>query len=143
MAIRFLKISVVYLMIGSVMGLAMGITHQFQYAPVHAHINLLGWASLALISLIYHLYPGVAQTRLAQWHFWLHNIGVPVFMVSLFLFLSGHASAQGGVVIGAITTLVAIQMFAINLLRTMRAGTVATNSPFAASQRNARSVELR
>ena len=48
MAIRFLKFAVVYLMLGMGMGMAMGITHHFEYAPVHAHINLLGWASLAL-----------------------------------------------------------------------------------------------
>jgi cbb3-type cytochrome oxidase subunit 1 len=142
MAIRLLKIAVIYMMIGVVMGLVMGITHRFQYAPVHAHINLLGWASLALISLIYHVYPEAAQTKLAQLHFWLHNIGVPVFMVSLFFLLSGHPLASRGVAIGGIATLIGIQMFAINLLRTLRTRNVAKNPPLEPSRPGVRPFEL-
>jgi len=119
MAVRFLKIAVVYMLIGVTMGLIMGITHQFQYAPVHAHINLLGWASLGLIGLIYHLYPQAAQTTLARWHFWLHTIGLPVFMISLFVLLSGHASAEPVVGIGAAITFAGLLLFSINLLCTV------------------------
>jgi hypothetical protein len=116
-AIRFLKIAVAYLMIGVTMGLLMGITHQFQYAPVHADINLLGWASLALVGLIYYVYPQAARTRLARWHFWLHNIGLPIFMVGLFIPHSGHPSTEPVVGIGATITLVGIVLFVINVLR--------------------------
>ena len=42
-------------MLGVAMGVAMGVTHRFEYAPVHAHINLLGWVSLGLFALIYHV----------------------------------------------------------------------------------------
>lgn len=116
MAARFLKIAVLYLVAGVWMGLFMGITQQFQYVPVHAHINLLGWASLGLIGLIYHVHPSAAQTRLARLHFWLHNVGLPIFMVSLFLQLSGHPEARPGIAAGAIITLAGIMLFAINLL---------------------------
>jgi hypothetical protein len=34
-----------------VAGTTMGITHDFALAPGHAHLNLLGWASLALTQL--------------------------------------------------------------------------------------------
>ena len=57
MARVWLKIAVLYLLAGSTFGLIMGLTHQFQFAPVHAHANLLGWASLALAGLIYWLCP--------------------------------------------------------------------------------------
>ncbi len=55
MSARFLKIAVVYFVIGAVVGLYMGITATFTQAPVHAHLNLLGWVSLAVIGLIYHV----------------------------------------------------------------------------------------
>jgi hypothetical protein len=45
----------------------------FILAPVHAHLLLLGWASLALAGIIYHLYPAAGTTRLARIHFWAHN----------------------------------------------------------------------
>ena len=120
MAIRFLRIAVIYVMVGAAMGLIMGITHQFQFAPVHAHLNLLGWASLALVSLIYQHHPRAAETKLAAVHFWLHNVGLPIFMVSLFLLLLGHPAAQAGVAVGGAITLIGIQVFAVNLLRSLR-----------------------
>ena len=66
MAIRFLKLAAAYLMLGVTIGFGMGITHQFQYAPVHAHVNLLGWATQALVALIYRVFPQAAETRLAR-----------------------------------------------------------------------------
>ena len=48
MGLRFLQIAVVYLVIGASLGLYMGLTEVFILAPVHAHLLLLGWASLAL-----------------------------------------------------------------------------------------------
>ena len=63
MGVRFLKIAVVYLVIGACLGLAMGIKENFVLAPVHAHLLLLGWASLALAGIVYHLYPAAAATK--------------------------------------------------------------------------------
>jgi len=107
-------------MIGVVMGVVMGITHQFQYAPVHAHINLLGWVSLAVIALIYKPFPHAAETRLARMHFRLHNVGLPVFMVGLILAINNQDWALPAVRIGAFMTLAAVTMFVVNLVRTVR-----------------------
>ena len=65
MAQRFLKIAVVYLFLGVLLGITMGITQNFVLVPVHAHIGLLGWATLALAGVIYHLHPAAGKTRLA------------------------------------------------------------------------------
>ena len=97
MGLNFLRIATLYLIVGVLMGFVMGITEAFQYAPVHAHVNLLGWASLALVGVIYHLYPAAAETRLARVHFWLHNLGLPVFMVSLAVMLAGNPAANAAV----------------------------------------------
>jgi cbb3-type cytochrome oxidase subunit 1 len=121
MVVSCLRVAVVYLMLGVVMGVAMGVTHRFEYAPVHAHINLLGWVSLGLFALIYHMLPQAAMTRLARWHFWLHNIGVPVFMVSLFLLRSGVEQAETFVRLGGSVTFVGLILFAVNLLRALAA----------------------
>ena len=119
MVIRCLGLAVVYLVLGVGMGIAMGVSQRFEFAPVHAHINLLGWVSLGLFALIYHVLPGAAMTRLARWHFWLHNTGVPVFMISLFLLRGGAQRAEAFVGIGACMTFVGLVLFAINLLRTL------------------------
>ena len=121
MAIRFLKFAVVYLMLGMGMGMAMGITHHFEYAPVHAHINLLGWASLALVAMIYHAYPQAALTGLARWHYWLHVTGLPIFMIGQFLLLSHHERVEWLVATGAAITFAGLALFAVNLMRILAA----------------------
>ncbi len=115
MGLRFLKIAVVYLALGATLGLGMGISQQFTLAPVHAHL-LLGWASLALAGTIYHLYPGAAATRLARVHFWMHNLGLPAFMAGLALVLSQQAWALPITVVGAVTVLLGLFVFATNVL---------------------------
>jgi hypothetical protein len=112
----FLKIAVVYLFIGALLGLIMGITQNFALAPVHAHLLLLGWASLALAGLVYHLYPAASITRLARVHFWLHNLALPVFMVALGLLLTGHEAFVPVVAFSASVMLIGLAVFAANVL---------------------------
>jgi cbb3-type cytochrome oxidase subunit 1 len=116
MGLRFLKIAVVYLVLGAILGLAMGIKQNFALVPVHAHLLLLGWASLALAGVVYHLYPAASETRLARLHFWLHNVGLPVFMVGLGFVLTGAEAIVPVVVVAAITVLLGLVLFAINVL---------------------------
>jgi len=121
MSTRFLRIAAVYFVIAIALGLYMGMTEQFTQVPVHAHLNLLGWVSMALFGLIYHAYPAAGQTKLATWHFWIHNLSVPVFMAALFLMLAGNAAMGPVVGIVATVTLIGIVLFAVNLWRTIPA----------------------
>ncbi len=120
MGVRFLRIAVVYLVAGACLGLAMGLKENFVLAPVHAHLLLLGWASLALAGIIYHLHPGAATTRLASVHFWLHNLGLPVFMLGLGLLLTGN-DVPVLLPAGAFAVLLGFVCFAINAWRCIRA----------------------
>jgi cbb3-type cytochrome oxidase subunit 1 len=128
MGLRFIKIAVVYLFAGACLGLAMGISGKFTLAPVHAHLLLLGWASLALAGVVYHLYPAAATTRLATLHFWLHNLGLPVFMAGLAALLTGTNGALPVTAGGATTVLVGLALFALNVLLNVRAGEAATRA---------------
>jgi hypothetical protein len=121
MGIRLLKIAVVYLVIGAVLGLTMGIMQKFTLAPVHAHLLLLGWASLALAGILYHLYPAAGATRLARIHFWLHNLGLPIFMVGLAFVVTGTEGIVPVVAGGATMVLLGLVVFATNVLLNMKA----------------------
>ncbi len=116
MGLRFIKIAVVYLVIGTLLGFAMGLSQKFVLVPVHAHVLLLGWASLALAGLVYHFYPSASITRLARFHFWLHNIGLPLFMVGLGFLLTGNETAFPLVLVSAIAVIVGLVLFAANVL---------------------------
>ena len=119
MSARLIKVALLYLVVGVVMGIVMGITHQFVLAPVHAHINLLGFATLAIVGVIYHAYPAAAQTRLAVAHFWIHVIALPVFMVGLGFALTGHEAFVAVTSIGASGVAIGIIVLAINIWRTV------------------------
>ena len=125
MGLRFLKIAVVYLVLGALLGFTMGITQKFVLVPVHAHLLLLGWASLGLAGVLYHLYPIASTTRLACWHFWLHNLGLPAFMIGLGFVLGGHESALPLVIVGATAVLVGLVLFAVNVFRNAKPASVA------------------
>ena len=120
MGLRFLQIAVVYLLVGALLGGFMGITQQFTLAPVHAHLLLLGWASFALAGLVYHLYPAASTTLLARIHFWLHNLGLPAFMIALGMLLTSHESAGPFVAISAGVVIIALALFATNVLMNVK-----------------------
>lgn len=121
MGVRFLKIAAVYLVVGTLLGVYMGGTEKFALAPVHAHLLLLGWASLALAGIIYHLHPAAGETRLARIHFWVHNLALPVFMAALAALLSGNPGAGPVVGIGSLVMFAGLLLFGINVLVNVRA----------------------
>jgi hypothetical protein len=57
------------------LGMYMGASNDHSMAPVHAHINLLGWASLALMGAFYGLAGAQAPARIAWTNFTLSNLG--------------------------------------------------------------------
>ena len=128
MSARFIRIAVLYLVVGVTMGIVMGITHQFSLAPVHAHVNLLGWATLAIIGVIYHAYPAAATTRLAAIHFWIHNTALPV-MVGLAFSLTGHEAFIPVTIVGATAVAVGVVVFGINIWLTVRPATWVVTRP--------------
>ncbi len=119
MAARFVKMAVIYLALGVGMGLVMGMTQSFALAPVHAHVNLLGWASLALVGLVYHAFPAASGTRLAHVHFWLHNLGLPPLMIALALLVTGRPALEPVVGILSIVVAAGVIVFVVNIWRTV------------------------
>lgn len=117
MARLWILIAVLYLLAGMVFGIVMGLTHSMQYIPVHAHINLLGWATLALAGVIYRLYPQAGGSRLGITHFWLHNLSLPLLMLALYLMFGGNQSMEPVVGILSIIMTFATLLFAVNLFQ--------------------------
>lgn len=115
MARLWILIAVIYLLAGTTFGVVMGMTQTLQYAPVHAHINLLGWATLALTGIIYKLYPAAAASRLGKVHFWSYNLVLPLLMVALYLYFGGNVSLAPVMGILSIITVLSLVIFAVNL----------------------------
>jgi hypothetical protein len=112
----WLKIAVLYLILGVALGIAMGASENFTLAPVHAHINLLGWTTLALAGLIYTVFPQAGASRLARLHFWLMNAAMPVMLGALALLLTTGQKAVIPVLAAAeLVAAVAVLCFAANI----------------------------
>ena len=120
MSTRLIKLAVVYLVTGMAFGLGMGIAQDHTLRTVHAHINLLGWATLALAALTFHIYPRLARTRLAAIWFWLYNLSLPVALTSLGFVAYGGMWALPGVKFGFTLVWAGGVMFAANVLVNLR-----------------------
>ena len=115
--LRWLRIAVVYLMIGIALGIYMGAAEVFTLAPVHAHINLVGFVVAALAGIVYCLSPAAGASRLGSAHFWLHQIGSPLMLVSLALVLgNGESAAIPTLVVGEFLVAGGVVCFFLNLL---------------------------
>ncbi len=90
----FLLTGAVYLLIGILLGSYMGASGKHELAPVHAHINLLGFTLMTVFGLAYRLIPALAEGLLPRLHFWLHQLGSLGLLIGLFLMMSGSVPAE-------------------------------------------------
>ncbi len=118
--VRLIQVAAVYMTIGLIMGFGMAIAHDFTLSSVHAHLSLLGWATMAIAGIVYILLPGCARNRLAKLHFWGHNIGLPVMMVSLTLYTLGITAAEKAIAAGSTLVVTSLLLFSVNLIRNAR-----------------------
>jgi hypothetical protein len=115
----FLLLATVLLICGAVLGIDMGAREDFQLVPVHAHLNLAGWASLALFGLTYRAYPQIAATKLAMWHFFVSGIGS--ILLPIGIGLAVLRNSPGLAIIASILWLIGVLMFLVQLIRLARA----------------------
>lgn len=118
--VRFIKVAAFYFVAGVLAGLIAGATNQFQYTSLHAHLNLLGWVSLAISGLIYARFPQAGDSTLGTVHFWLHNIGLPIFLAGLAMAANGVDAATALLIGGGIISVLGVLAFAINVWKNVR-----------------------
>jgi hypothetical protein len=114
----FFAIGVVYLLLGMSWGMHMGAAEDFAMAPAHAHLNLLGWVTMAIYGTFYALTHSSLSPKLAWTNFALAAIGVAVMIPSLALYLASHdAKYVAGIVAGEIATVLSLLVFAVSVYR--------------------------
>jgi hypothetical protein len=116
----WIKAAVIYFIMGVGLGIYMGASGDHLLVPVHAHFNLLGWASLALIGLVYLQFPLAGAHRLARVQFWLHNAGLLAAMVLLIAFLRGNTGLDPLLGLASIVIGASVVLFAINVFQRIR-----------------------
>ncbi|WP_372781301.1 hypothetical protein [Phenylobacterium sp.] len=103
---------------GMAWGIYMGSKQDFTLAPAHAHLNLVGWASLALMGTFYAL--SGKGGRLGWLNFILSSGAVVVMIPFLAVMLGGKPTAEPGVIAGSILAILGMLTFLFNVLSTWR-----------------------
>ncbi len=80
---NFVRASLIYFFIGVSLGLLQmfDVEGEELLRFAHVHFNLLGWMSMMIYGVGYHILPRfsgnpVAYPGLMKWHFWMANIGL-------------------------------------------------------------------
>jgi hypothetical protein len=113
--LKFLLLAAIMLTAGVGLGIRMGIVHDFSLAPVHAHINLVGWASLALFGIVYRLYPQMAESRLAGLHFILAAPAAVMFPIGIALSILAERPLLA--IVASLLWMAGVLLFLANLIR--------------------------
>ena len=121
--VYFLLLATFLLICGAGLGMTMGAREDFQLVPVHAHLNLAGWASLGLFGLTYRSYPQLAATRLAAYHFAVS--GVASVLLPIGIGLAVLRNSPGLAIAASTLWLLGVLMFAAQLLRLVRGNSAA------------------
>ncbi len=125
--VAFIKAAMVYFIIAMLIGIHMSTTGAvYPSMPVHVHFNLLGWMSMMVYGVAYHILPRFSgrplwNEKLSVWHFWLANIG----LIGMALGWSLIGGPGGGAVLYIFSLVegVSIILFATNMFKTVKAAT--------------------
>ena len=109
----FLRIAVIYALVAMSLGIMMGISQDHSQMPTHAHLNLVGWVSMALYALIYRQYPAAGQTKLAMVHFWVANAGAILLNLGVYGLMAGTAALEPVAIVGSLVTILGMLIFAV------------------------------
>ncbi|HVZ12968.1 MAG TPA: hypothetical protein VG894_00760 [Bauldia sp.] len=108
---RFMLSGIIFAIVGMALGIWMGTREDFTYAPVHAHINLVGWASLFLFGLFYRATAAAAETTIASVHFWCALAGAVCLAIGIYGTLTPGSPVAFFTIPGALLTLASMLIF--------------------------------
>jgi hypothetical protein len=112
----FMRFGVAFAIIGMGLGILMGATHDFSLAPVHAHVNLVGWVSMFLAGLFYQANRD-RETWLAALHLILAVAGLSLMAPGIAAITRGMSWGQPLAITGSLATFAATLILAFNVFR--------------------------
>lgn len=114
LAFAFVASAAIYLTLGMLWGIEMGVRHDFQMAPAHAHLNLVGGVLMTLFGLFYHTVPKAAGRGLAKLHFAVATLGVWIFPAGIAISESNGNPALA--IVGSLVVLGSMLLFLTSIL---------------------------
>lgn len=109
--------AVVLAVAGMVWGLVMAISGDHSTMPAHAHLILLGWVSLFLFGIFYHLHPSIDRSRTALVQVGIWIAGTLCVTLGVALIQSGRAIGDPFAAAGSMTVLADMLLFGWLVIR--------------------------
>jgi cytochrome c oxidase cbb3-type subunit 1 len=124
----YLRMSVVYFVLGVLFGFAMLLWpgEAGYFVSVHVHLNLLGFMSMMIYGVGYHILPKfsgqhIYSPQIVKIQFWLANAGLIGMAVSWPLTVMAESSvAHNALILAGFLSLLSIILFAFNILKTVK-----------------------
>ncbi len=123
--VRFIQCAMIYFLLAMLLGIMLSVSGPvYPYMPIHVHFNLLGWMSMMVFGVGYHILPRFSgkplwSERLSLWHLWLANIGL-IGMAAGWL-IRGSGGTTIVLLAFALVESLSVVFFAINMLKTIKA----------------------
>lgn len=79
-----IRISAIYALIGALIGSDMAGRKDYDLVPGHAHILVVGWLTLVVYGIFYHVFKEISMKKIAKLHAWTSLIGgglMPLMML--------------------------------------------------------------
>ena len=123
----FLKASLAWLAAGVSLGIGMAVYPAWTvYRTAHLHMNLLGFVTMMIFGVAYHVIPRFTghplhSPRLAGLQWWLANIGLALFVTGLALLPATRYATPARIVVaaGGLLSGLAAYAFVYNMWRTI------------------------
>lgn len=125
LTILFIKSSLIYFAISALVGLDITFMpeHLGALMPMHAHMMLLGWISMMIYGVAYHILPRFSASplyseKLADAQFYMAHIGL-IGMAVAFVMRSYVSFGGMLLIIFSLIEAASVIMFAFNMLKTL------------------------
>jgi len=127
---RFIKSSLAWFAGGVLLGVAMAVKPELViYKPAHLHMNFLGFITMMIFGVGYHILPRVAGSPLrwkwlASLHWWIANAGLALMVAGFVLRPWFNAPGQTVLGVGAVLSATGALSFVVNIWSSLNAGEV-------------------
>jgi FtsH-binding integral membrane protein len=118
--------------IGMAWGIVMAVSQDHSTMPAHAHLNLLGWVSLFLFGIFYHLHPAIDRSRVALTQVWIWIVGTATLTIGVALVYLGNSAGDPIAGISSFAMLADMLLFGWIVLRAGRADQLTQRSTLSA-----------
>jgi cbb3-type cytochrome oxidase subunit 1 len=122
----FIRASLVWLGVGVLIGVAMAMWpyRALAYRPAHLHANLLGFVSMMIFGVAYHVLPrfngrGLHSPRLARAHLFVANAGLFLMVSGFILRVSWPTPGNYALAVGGTVSAASAFMFIFNIWKTI------------------------